>query len=347
MKSGPMKRMTSMSQAVSIQELSVAASLGNVHLCAAPSLDSDIQNTLVPALTYQAARLEAHGQSLPKDDVGGDLVDLITVDGGVVAYVADVSGHGLRAGVLMGMIKTAVRYGLLLHQPVAKLLQDINRVLPAVKDPHMYATLAALRFDSSNISANEVEYISAGHVPLLHFRRLTRDIVRYANPEFPLGLFAEASYVSQRIHYETGDIFVLVTDGVVELGEDHNADTGFERLAQILCQHAERPLSEIVESIYSDLAHHGTQHDDQTILLVRTMNDRAMNERALNERAVKERGLKEQGLKKQGLNKYDGRGDHQRISAPNQPTKSADVPDPLEASWRKLLDDLAAELSRD
>jgi sigma-B regulation protein RsbU (phosphoserine phosphatase) len=324
--------MNSLSQAVSIQELSVAASLGNLHLCSAPSLDSDIQNTLVPALTYQAARLEAHGQSLPKDDVGGDLVDLITVDSGVVAYVADVSGHGLRAGVLMGMIKTAVRYGLLLHQPVAKLLQDINRVLPAIKDPCMFATLAALRFDGSNITADEVEYISAGHFPLLHYRRLTRDIVRYANPEFPLGLFAEASYVSQRIHYETGDIFALVTDGFVEVGEDHDADLGLERLSQILRQNAERSLSEIVESIYSDLARHGTQHDDQTILLVR---------------ALKERGLKERGLKQQGLKEHDGRGDHQRISAPNQPTKSADFPDPLEASWRKLLDDLAAELSRD
>ena len=55
---------------------------------------------------------------IPKDDVGGDLADLVEDGRDVTAYVADVSGHGLRAGVLMGMIKTAVRYGLLLGQPL-------------------------------------------------------------------------------------------------------------------------------------------------------------------------------------------------------------------------------------
>lgn len=309
--------MTGSSQAVSFQELSVFASLGNVQLCAAPSLDSDIQNTLVPALTYQAGDLEAYGQSLPKDDVGGDLVDLMAEGGDVIAYVADVSGHGLRAGVLMGMIKTAVRYGLLLHQPLAKLLQDINCVLPSIKDPNMFATLAALRFVDSNLMASEVEYTSAGHVPLLHYRSRTRDIVRYCKSEFPLGLFANATYASQRIRYETGDIFALVTDGVVDVGEDRDADLGFERLAQILRQHPERPLSEIVELIFTDLARHRMQDDDQTILLVR---------------AVK---------------RPDAYEDNRQTSAPTRFVENAGGPDPLEARWRKLLDDLAAELSRD
>ena len=67
----------------------------------------------------------------------------------------------------MGMIKTAVRYGLIYRRPLAKLLDDVNRVLPSVSAPNMFATLAALRFDA----LNEVEYISAGHVPLLHYQR--------------------------------------------------------------------------------------------------------------------------------------------------------------------------------
>jgi serine phosphatase RsbU (regulator of sigma subunit) len=296
-------------QVVSIPEMTLLASLANPQTCQEPSLASDIQNTLVPPLTYQNAHLEAHGQSLPKDDVGGDLVDLLADGRDVIAYVADVSGHGLRAGVLMGMIKTAVRYGLLLRQPVAKLLGDINRVLPALKQANMFATLAALRFDDSN----EVEYISAGHVPLLHYRHRNKDVVRYSNSQFPLGLFDSADYVTQRIPCEPGDIFLLITDGVLEVGPDHDADLGSERLAQILHQFPAHPPSEVVEAIYGDLQLHGPQQDDQTILLVRTLDPNPPQ-----------------------TNYQD-----------NENNKSVGTAEPLEARWQQLLDDLAAELTRD
>jgi len=298
-------------QAVSIPEMAVLASLGP-KACQATSLAADIQNTLVPTLTYQTADLQAHGQSLPKDEVGGDLVDLLVDGRDVIAYVADVSGHGLRAGVLMGMIKTAIRYGWMLRQPVVKLLQDINRVLPPIKQPNMFATLSALRFDGSN----EVEYISAGHGPLLHYRRKNRNVVRYSTAQFPLGLFDSADYVTQRIACEPGDIFALVTDGVLEAGLDHDPELGFECLAQLLCQRADRPLSEIVEAIYSDLRQQGPQHDDQTVLLVRALEP---HETQAN----------------------------QQDSASCQHNESVDHAPRLEARWQKLLDDLAAELASD
>ena len=166
----------------------------------------------------------------------------------------------------------------------------------------MFATLAALRFDGSN----EVEYISAGHVPLLHYRRRNGDVVRYSMSQFPLGLFAGPGYVSRRIRYEAGDIFALVTDGVVEAGEDQDADLGFERLAQILRDFPERPLPEITAAVHAEVNRRGIQQDDQTVLLVRA-------------------------------------AEH---VAPDQPHEGADGSEALEARWRKLLDDLASELAR-
>jgi len=274
-------------------------------------LSSEIQSTLVPPITYAGARLQAHGQSMPKDDVGGDLVDLVADGRDVIAYVADVSGHGLRAGVLMGMIKTAMRYGLLLGQPLTKLLDDLNCVLPGVKQPNMFATLAALRFDGSS----HLEYISAGHVPLLHYRQRTGEVVRHSMSQFPLGLLAGEGYVSRHVRYEAGDIFALVTDGVVEVGEEQDADLGCERLAQMLCDLAERPLSDIAEGMHTEVRRHGTQRDDQTILLVRAVAE----------------GVAQNDAGRQDL-------------VPNQPEARAEA---LETRWRMLLDDLAAELASD
>jgi serine phosphatase RsbU (regulator of sigma subunit) len=271
----------------------------------------EIQNTLAPPIAYLGDRLEAYGQSTPMEDMGGDLADLVADGEDVIAYVADVSGHGLRAGVLMGMIKTAVRYGLLLRRPIASLLDEMNLVLPSVKAPDMFATLAALRFDASN----EVEYISAGHVPLLHYRRRSRDVVRHTMSQFPLGMFAAAGYAARRVRYDPGDIFVLVTDGVVEAGEERDAAFGFDRLARIVRELADRELREIVEAVNADVKRHGAQQDDSTVLLVRS---------------VAGNGASGPGV------------------AREQPQDNwADGREALEARWRKLLDELTAQLAAD
>jgi sigma-B regulation protein RsbU (phosphoserine phosphatase) len=229
----------------------------------------DMQKALVPAIAYRDHQVEAHGQAIPMDEVGGDLADLVATGSEVTAYVADASGHGLRAGVLMGMLKTAMRYGLHLGQSLPKLLDHINLVLPSVKEPSMYATLSVLRFDGTH----EVEYLSAGHVPLLHYRRRTGDVVRYSMDQFPLGLFQGFGYVSRRLRYEPGDIFALVTDGIVETGMERDAEFGFDRLAQILREMGGCPLAEISAAVQDAVAGYGAQEDDQTVMLVRALGN--------------------------------------------------------------------------
>lgn len=253
--------MNNLATAIPVPEMSFFAAPGRLGCFA------DIQETLVPPVFYRDALLEAYGQTIPEDDTGGDLVDLIATGEDTVACVADVSGHGLRAALLMGMVKTAVRYGLQLGQSLAKLLDHVNTVLPAVKEPNMFATLAALRFNGSN----EAEYISAGHVPLLHYRRRQHDVVRHSTPQFPLGLFEDVRYAARRIRYEQGDIFVLLTDGVVETSNEHDVEFGYDRLAMILTGLAERPLPEICEAVQAAVRRHGPQHDDRSILLVRAV----------------------------------------------------------------------------
>src|SRR5690349_21256989 len=192
-------KMNSMSRIIVIPEMGIFCgnALKQTNRQQPESLGCQMQSTLVPPLSYIGAQVEAHGLAIPKDDVGGDLMDLVASEDDFTAYVADVSGHGFRAGVLMGMVKTAVRYGLLLGQPLTKLLDDLNRVLPAVKEPSMYTTFAALRLSGTH----EVEYISAGHVPLLHYHHSTREVTRHSLPQLPLGLITADAYASMRIRY--------------------------------------------------------------------------------------------------------------------------------------------------
>jgi hypothetical protein len=125
------------------------------------SLAHGIQATLVP--TLETPSFEVYGKSIPSTEMGGDLIDVIESDGSLLAYVADISGHGLPAGQLMGMLKAALRVSLQFHQQPVALLESADRVLPAVKEPDMYATLALLYFDSSA----QAEYALAGAHPAL------------------------------------------------------------------------------------------------------------------------------------------------------------------------------------
>jgi len=229
------------------------------------SLAHDIQAALVPALSLQTPRFEVYGKSLPSKEMGGDLIDVVESSGGLLACVADVSGHGLLAGQLMGMLKTAVRVSLQFHQEPVALLESADRVLPFVKGPDMYATVALLNFNGSS----EAEYALAGHVPILHYRQQTCDTVRLSMEQFPLGLIPGSRYASQRVTYFPGDLFLMLTDGITETASERDEEFGLERLERQLNKCGTQPLPAIWELVMDQVKQHGTQQDDQSLLLVR------------------------------------------------------------------------------
>jgi phosphoserine phosphatase RsbU/P len=229
------------------------------------SLAHGIQETLVPTVSFQSATLQVYGKSIPSAEMGGDLIDVIQSNGSLLTYVADVSGHGLAAGQLMGMLKTAIRVSLQFQQHPVAVLESADRVLPAVKEPDMYATLALLCFDSST----QAEYALAGHVPILHYRDRSRDTVRLSMEQFPLGLIPGGHYSSQRVPYSARDLFLMLTDGISEVPNERDEEFGLAQLERLLTQYAAQPLPRIWELIMEAVTQHGSQQDDQTLLLVR------------------------------------------------------------------------------
>jgi serine phosphatase RsbU (regulator of sigma subunit) len=241
--------------------------LANVRMQTELSLAHGIQATLVPTLSFQTPKFEVYGKSIPSTEMGGDLIDVIQSDGSLLAYVADISGHGLPAGQLMGMLKTAMRVSLQFHQQPVALLESADRVLPVVKAPEMYATLALLYFDGSA----QAEYALAGHVPILHYRECSRNTARLSTEQFPLGLIPGSRYASQRVSYSPRDLFLLLTDGITEVANERDEEFGLARLERLLTQHAAQPLGQIWELVMGEVKQHGVQQDDQSLLLLRVL----------------------------------------------------------------------------
>lgn len=234
-----------------------------------------IQKTLVPPIALATVSYEIYGLSQPSEKVGGDLVDALCLPGGdAVAYIADIAGHGLQAGILMGMLKTAVRTALLdadertPESTLPALLRQINTVLPAVKEPQMYATFTGMRLGTDGT----IHYALAASPPLLHWHAGAQPTLSHVEEsQFPLGLLPVDSFDGSQIHTQKGDLLVVATDGILEVCNGEGVEFGVERLKNIIAQHPDIPLPELTRKILEDARSFGKQVDDQTILLVRRL----------------------------------------------------------------------------
>jgi serine phosphatase RsbU (regulator of sigma subunit) len=107
-------------------------------------LAREIHRSLVPTVERKLDGFEIFGSSIPSGEVGGDLVDVADSSGECIAYLADISGHGVAAGVLMAMFKTAIRSGLVADGSPGELLERVHRTLYPLKMPNMFATAAVM-----------------------------------------------------------------------------------------------------------------------------------------------------------------------------------------------------------
>jgi serine phosphatase RsbU (regulator of sigma subunit) len=226
-----------------------------------------IQATLVPRISYRDERFEVFALTLPSDKVGGDVVDLVMRDGVLLCYVADVSGHGLQAGILMGMVKTVGRTLLLDGCGLAEMQDKMNRVLPAVKEQNMYMTFAGLRFGAED----EAEYASAGHPAMLHWRAGTNDFETLGVEQLPIGMFEGVQYETARVRFGLGDLFVITTDGVLEVENRAGEEFSMLRLADVVRVNATAKAEHLVDAIVKAAQGFGKQKDDQTILVLRVV----------------------------------------------------------------------------
>lgn len=233
-------------------------------------LASRIQEQLAPPIELSTGNLEIYGVSIPSGTVGGDLVDAVEAKGMVCACVADVAGHGVAAGVLMSMVKTAVRMHFLTNLTPGKgLLEAINDTLTPLTDSSAYATFAYLLVQPDM----QLTYSLAAHPPIFHFHRKNGAICRHSIENLPLAMFPNTSYETATINFQQGDILAIVTDGLTEIFDSNDRELGDRYVESALTQLANLPLSKIADGIFQSAKAYGTATDDQTVLLVRWRED--------------------------------------------------------------------------
>src|SRR5216684_5865053 len=227
-------------------------------------LATEIHRVIVPAIDMKMGAFEFYGRSVPSGEVGGDLIDVAGTEENWVAYLADVSGHGVAPGVVMGMVKSAARMLLSSGDDQARLLPRLNEVLYPLKKPDMFVTFCFLAK-----SGDRLRIGLAGHPPILHFSARTGEATRLECPNMPLGILPSADFVTCEIRQEDGDVFALYTDGLLEVASAAGEEFGIKNLQAELQKYGKKPLDVICRSLQESIARHGAQFDDQSLLLIR------------------------------------------------------------------------------
>src|SRR5262245_270984 len=234
------------------------------------ALARDIHATLVPPVATATPRVELRGASYPTTEVGGDLLDVVPGDDADTVFVADVSGHGVPAGVLMAMIRSAIRVRLRAGAALDELVRDLNWIVYESTEPRLFATFVAMRF-----GAGGVEYAIAGHPPILRVRAADGGVDRLETEPPPLGILPAHPFTARRVDAAPGDVFVLFTDGLTEVRDRNGNMLGEDGFVELVRRHAHRPLAELQTALFDAVRAFGAQDDDQTLLVVRLPNTSA------------------------------------------------------------------------
>lgn len=234
-------------------------------------LSQIVQRALLPQKTPVISGVEVAAFSRPADIIGGDYFDFFQFrDGTHGLVIADVSGHGVSAGMLMSSLQTALRTMAPDTDSPAEILERINRFYIHNVNFTTFVTVFLARFDPVNL---ELTYVNAGHNPPAVHRGASNDI-HWLKPTAPaIGLAEFFRPRIESVKFSKGDSLLLYTDGVTEvLNTAGDEQFGHLRLADLLSQSAKQSAPDILHTVYqsaSAFGNHQSLADDVTMVALK------------------------------------------------------------------------------
>ena len=213
------------------------------------------------------------GWSRPSDETGGDLSDIIGLEGNrVMLLLGDATGHGIGPALSVTQVRSMLRMCVRLGAGLDEAYRHINDQLADDLAANRFVTAFLGTLDTST---HRIEYHAGGQAPSILYRA-ARNACEYLDAStFPMGMLSGVRMKPARpLDLEPGDILALVTDGIFEYENAAGVQFGQARVSQIIGTHRDEPVSRLAERIVREVeafAAGAPQNDDMTLLLVRRL----------------------------------------------------------------------------
>jgi len=226
-----------------------------------------IQRSLLPANVPQVVGLDFAVHYEPAYQIGGDFYDFIWHDPSHLGLaVGDVAGKAISAALYMARLTSELRSRAAIARTPARLLRRVNQEIANLGDDGMFATLVYCIYD---LESRSLVFTNAGHcVPLL--RRGDRVFPLQAERAHtpPLGVTPELEAGEARVQLHSGDMLIMVSDGILEARDARGNEYGLSRLSRRI-RTARGNTEDVIKAILADLDAHASdqaQADDMTIV---------------------------------------------------------------------------------
>jgi serine phosphatase RsbU (regulator of sigma subunit) len=204
-----------------------------------------IQSRLLPAQLPSIEGYAFAGANKPCRTVSGDYYDVVVrPDGRIYFIMADVSGKGITAALVMASVATAFTIFTRTDPTPAQLMQELNATLAPKTAPTKFVTMVVGVLDPTT---GVVDFANGGHVAPLVIS--SRGVEQLTSTDMVVGLFAAAKYRDQSVTLGAGDSMVLFTDGVTEAENESEEQLGIEPVAQLVSTLHGTPAPQVLATI--------------------------------------------------------------------------------------------------
>lgn len=266
--------------AIAFNEMAAAVKRGRDEAIAREQLERElriareIQERLLPHAMPQIPGFEISGTSLPSQQVGGDYFDFLDMESGHLGIaIADVSGKGIPAALLMANLQASLHGQAAETGDISKVVSRMNNLLARFTDSHMFATFFYGLLDRGR---RALTYVNAGHNPPFHFHA-DGSYERLGPGGLLIGFLPDQSYEQKTFDILPGEVLVFFTDGITEAVRagprtDGDKHFGEDRLIQVIRRNLSRRASGIQEAVLEAVAAHtagAPQSDDITLVVIK------------------------------------------------------------------------------
>jgi sigma-B regulation protein RsbU (phosphoserine phosphatase) len=233
-------------------------------------LAAQVQRLFLPSGKPDIPGLGIAGMMHPARVVGGDYYDYVPIDAHTIQVtVADVSGKGVPAALLMSATAAAMRLGANQDRNMLEQVRRLNTEILSVSNDERYVTLLIAEIDTRK---QMLRYVNCGHNPALLFRVSTGMLTHLNSSCPPIGLYPEEICELDSTDFRPGDTVVFYTDGVTEAENQSCEEFGIQRLSEVLRRGSSLSAEDLMSDIYRTAADFcGNEfNDDVTIVVIKS-----------------------------------------------------------------------------
>jgi len=231
-------------------------------------LAAEIQSRLIPEKLDSDEHYEMTSFYRPADAVGGDYFDVIPVgNGSHYAFMADVSGKGYAAAMMMANLQSIIRLMVQEGRDLRDMMRVLNQAVLHASARGRFVTLVGMHLDKNH---DELQYVNCGHNPPLICEGGTGNVIEFSQADPVLGVIENYPFQMHSMPFKPGSALFAYTDG---LSEANGMDgTQFKSvLDQILCDHCGKSPERLKQYILDALSRHigeKTMRDDMSFFFV-------------------------------------------------------------------------------